>query len=209
VRAFRYLSLLTIGRGPVFAQSDCPQGGTTIFFSNGLNTNTAHALQSAINLSAAVKLRLAQTSNTASPGCLSFGWAPDFEFVESNSSIVSWANLLAQLEVAAGQEGVVLTPELLWGWMTAESPLPPPNWFTSFVGASVTSVVSAVQPDVRKQLTPLQPFWMPRSRRFLFRNPKNFFLAKRTTPQRQRPHGTETTGTTWGRAFSASCSHSP
>lgn len=138
---------------PSLPAANCPSGGATIFYANGLNTDMAHAIASGLNLRTSLLERLSQTGNSIQLSCLLFELAPDYEFIESNNSVLTVTNFLAQLLDAGAQQGIQMAPSTLWGWLTGSAGGNPPPWFASAVSTALTSITSVAQPNLQLQLS--------------------------------------------------------
>lgn len=129
---------------------NCPLGGTTIFFGNGLDTDFGTAVISTDALRSALFNRLTATGNTMDPACLNFIPAYDAKFFNThNNKQLTWIQRIAQYIDAAEQRSVELTPTLLWDYFNGvESP---PQWFSDIVLSGLTDATDVVHQDLLAQ----------------------------------------------------------
>ena len=134
--------MLDIGFGSALA--NCLNGTpSTIVFGNGISTTLDEAQFSLDNV---LKPAILQSLDaTVDPSCLSFALAYDSTFVDSNNTVVSTGNEIAQIVVAAQQLNIDFEANF---WAYWDSELQAPAWFEDIQRAFITSATLPFQPDL-------------------------------------------------------------
>jgi hypothetical protein len=136
------------------AASNCPAGGTTIFYGNGVLTTQARAASTLNTLMFSIDHALDVKAPQRDPSCVRYGLAYDSLFVNDKGLLGDVYNLIGQLITAAIQKGLTDQSRAQSDLYQSnlDSPSPPDTW-DSAVGptyvADFASFVAANQPDVQ------------------------------------------------------------
>ncbi len=86
--------------------ANCPAGGVTVFFGNGILTNRVAAYSALTDLQKRVDSSLDAVQPQRDRSCVQYSLAYDSRFIDSNGIIATGGNFLAQIADAAVQAGL-------------------------------------------------------------------------------------------------------
>jgi hypothetical protein len=155
------IALIALSDQSVASAQNCPTGGTTVFYGNGVLTTPERAQATLAQLRLAIDAALDQRAPTRDPACVKYQLAYDSLFFDGSGVIASVGNFILQLITAAIQAGVTTT-NLAWtdAYRGSDTiPSLPDGWDSPAVTdkyVSLNSIVSLVQPDVQQHRSAYQ-----------------------------------------------------
>jgi len=133
---------------PAYA-ANCPVGGTTIFYGNGVNTTFVHAINSANLLQSRILSHL-PAGASIDRSCLVMGLLYDPAVSQNESIGATIINIAVQASlIASVQVATEYLPQFP-AWMS--SPLTAPSWFAQALDIFITTSLSLQEPVVQSHL---------------------------------------------------------
>jgi hypothetical protein len=133
--------------------ANCPTGGTTIVFSNGVLTTKQHARAALEEVQSTVEATLNTTQPTRDVSCTQYALAYDSEFLNSDSTTATVVNVVGQFATAAVQSGLT-DYATVWSSLFQYSSVVPslPDAWAQALGQDFSNVLIGVVAPVQQDL---------------------------------------------------------